>query len=93
MRSVRGAIVPHAPVLLPEVSTLPAEETEDLRAAVASLELETPTVVVISPHGSRSGVYRTAGGSLNGFGMPDVGVERATDDRLCETLAGAWGRP
>lgn len=90
---MRGAIVPHAPVLLPEVSTLPAEETEDLCAAVASLEFETPSVVVISPHGSTSGVHRTVGGSLNGFGMPHVDVERATDARLCESLAGSWGRP
>jgi hypothetical protein len=62
--------------------------------ALAHLELpEVEAVVVLSPHGTASGVYGAVNGSLQAFGIPEPASAAPTDDRLVEELASRWGRP
>ena len=66
--------MPHAPVLLPPVS---GEENASpigaVRAAIAGLEFgEIEAIVLLSPHGSRTGVYRSTAGSLADFGLRGI---------------------
>lgn len=90
----RGAIVPHAPLLLEHVAPGSSRAVAGLRAAVAALDLEgLETIVLLSPHGAESGVYARASGSLDGFGVPGIEACRETDASLLESLSGRWGRP
>jgi hypothetical protein len=90
--SRRGAIVPHAPVLLPEVSPSHAAVTEPIRAALGSLSFDAvDMIVLVTPHGPATGVYREVKGSLDGFGVAGVSLECATDAAFRDQLAGAWG--
>lgn len=50
-------------------------------------------VVVLSPHGSATGVYRGVAGSLDGFGVTGIEVKRETDPAFVDALAAAWGAP
>jgi len=92
---VSGAVLPHAPVLLPEISgERAARVTHTLRVAARSIEFDDADVVVLlSPHGPASGVYGKVRGSLEAFGLPGVATDRATDPALLSRLARAWGRP
>ena len=69
---MRGALVPHAPLLLPEVTT----KTDDLRDIWDGLSRiqvpENALIVVLTPHGSATGVYAANEGSLMGFGLPEI---------------------
>lgn len=88
--ALAGAIVPHAPLL----TLASADEGVDrARAAVGALELGPGTVVVLSPHGSATGVYARAAGSLREFGIPGGDVKRGVDRGLARDLASSWGRP
>jgi hypothetical protein len=90
-----GAIVPHAPLLLPQL-TGPETAAAGTRvtAAIEALELgDADVVVVVSPHGRASGVYGEVRGTLDAFGTPGIEVRRATDGDLGAALAGGWGRP
>ncbi|MGH2699336.1 MAG: hypothetical protein ACRDJL_09085, partial [Actinomycetota bacterium] len=90
---VCGAVVPHAPVLLEAIQPS-LEEGRRVHAAVEGLDLSgADTVVVVSPHGARAGVYGRARGSLAGFGIEGVKVRRASDLETARGLADAWGRP
>ena len=90
---VRGAIVPHAPVLLAEVQPH-LDEGRWLREATAELHLsDASAVVLVSPHGARAGVYRRPQGTLAGFGVPSIAATAPCDDRLAARLADTWGRP
>ena len=84
-----GAIVPHAPLLLPQLeSPEVADAAARIRNALGSLRLtEADVVVVASPHGSSTGVYRSATGSLARLGRPDIGFD--DDDRREPGEAGA----
>lgn len=87
----RGAIVPHAPVLLEAVQPS-LDEGRRLRKAVDELDVSNAeVVVVVSSHGPAAGVYERAEGSLRGFGI-GIGMARATDAELVRSLAEAWGR-
>lgn len=91
---LRGAVVPHAPVLLDGLSAERREETASVRAALASLDLGTPDhIVVLSPHGRRAGVYAQPSGSLDGFGIRGVSVAAPTEPVAVDYLARSWGRP
>lgn len=92
---VAGAIVPHAPVLLPAVSGDPnAGRTAEVRAAIAGLEFEDiDAIVLLSPHGQETGVYRTTAGSLEAFGLPGIRATHPTDDETVERLSSTWRRP
>ena len=90
----RAAVVPHAPLLLPEVSPASAPATESIRAAVGSLDFSSADVVVLlSPHGRASGVYRSVGGSLRDFGVGHVTGRWRTDEDFVRELADRWQRP
>ena len=92
---VSGAIVPHAPVLLPPVSgDENAALTARVRTAISELDLgDVEAIVLLSPHGSRTGVYRSTAGSLAGFGMPGIRATHPTVDGIVSDLSSAWGRP
>ncbi|HEX2195821.1 MAG TPA: hypothetical protein VHJ76_02750 [Actinomycetota bacterium] len=90
-----GAVVPHAPLLLPEVAGKKnASATAPVAEAVASLDLGDPDVTLIaSPHGSTTGVYARVEGNLDAFGPRGVDVSAPTDAELAAALAREWGRP
>ncbi len=77
--------MPHAPLLLREVA---GNRVPAIADAVRSLQLGDPdVVVVISPHGDRSGVYRRATGCLDAFGPRGITVDAPTDESVVEKLA------
>jgi aromatic ring-opening dioxygenase LigB subunit len=90
-----GAVVPHAPLLLPELtSDEVAASALRIRTTCAELHFEgADAVVVLSPHAATSCVYRAARGSLDGFGVTGIGVDVPTEGTLAETLAEAWDEP
>lgn len=79
---VAGATVPHAPLLLPGLTSPEVDEASSrVRAAVASIDLGNPDLVILlTPHGGSLsvqdgmgyGFYREGGGSLADFGFPSV---------------------
>lgn len=95
LQLVRGALVPHAPLLLPQVTgpeTASAGTT--IREALSEIDPGAADVVVIlSPHGRETGVYESPRGSLDEFGYNNVGVELNKNPELNASLAEAWGRP
>jgi aromatic ring-opening dioxygenase LigB subunit len=90
-----GAVLPHAPLLLPELSSDEvAASAVRIRTACADIHFEgADAVVVLSPHAATSCVYRAARGSLVGFGVAGVGVDAPTDEALAGALAEAWDEP
>ena len=62
--------MPHAPLLLPEVTT----KTDDLRDIWDGLRRvpvpEEGLVILLTPHAPSTGIYRVTEGSLGGFGLP-----------------------
>lgn len=87
--------MPHAPVLLPPVSGEEnASRIEAVRAAIAGLEFgEIEAIVLLSPHGSRTGVYRSTAGSLADFGLRGIRATHPTVDGIVSDLSSAWDRP
>ncbi|MDP9066808.1 MAG: hypothetical protein M3N53_00480 [Actinomycetota bacterium] len=90
-----GAILPHAPLLLEDVAGgAVAGGVEDVRGAARAVASELAgTVVVISPHATRSGVYISRSGDLAGFGVRGASVTPEVDDELARSIARRWGRP
>lgn len=90
---ISGAVLPHAPLLLEPLSS---EETRRagaaVRSAAGSLDLgDVDLVVLVSPHGPRTGVYPAAAGSLDDLGVRGVEARRTTDVDALRALARAWG--
>ena len=85
-------MVPHAPLLLPEVARANAAATSIVRAAVGTLVFEGP-VVIASPHGRRAGVYKRVSGDLDAFGPHDVSASAPPDEDFARDLAEAWRMP
>ncbi|MDQ3982440.1 MAG: hypothetical protein M3271_07145, partial [Actinomycetota bacterium] len=84
--------MPHAPLLLPEVGA--PDGTAAVTEAIRSLELgRADVLVIVSPHGSSTGVHARTKGNLDAFGPRGIDVERPTDTAFARALAGAWGRP
>jgi aromatic ring-opening dioxygenase LigB subunit len=62
-----------------------------IRKAVLDLELEEDaTVVLISPHGTDARVCRSADGTLDALGVPDITVTAPVDTELVSRLADEW---
>lgn len=62
--------------------------------AMSELDLAgAETIVIASPHGTGTGVYRMPGGNLDAFGPRGIDVSAETDAEAAETLAARWGRP
>ncbi len=90
---VRGAIVPHAPVLIESIQPH-LDAGRWLRKAIAGLDLEgVETVVVVSPHGRNAGVYAEPNGSLDGFGLSGITTSERSDADFARALSEAWRRP
>ena len=90
--SAAGAVVPHAPVLLPEVNPAAVKAARPYLAAIGSLDWgPAQVVVVVSPHGARTGVYERVAGSLDDFGVRDMGGEWPTATEELAGLARSWG--
>ena len=72
---MNGALVPHAPLLLEEIS--PGDESvRAIRVAIAGIAVSADAiVVVVTPHGDGSFVYARPSGSLAGFGIDGVAVD------------------
>lgn len=86
-----GALVPHAPVLLPQVNGAGGAA---IRTAAAALDLSEPEVLIfVSPHGAGDRVYARAEGDLSGFGVSGVEVRTEVDAPLAQRLAQRWDRP
>lgn len=67
-----GALVPHAPLLLPEVASHP-DELRDIWDAFNRLRIpDDGPLIVLTPHADATGVYARNEGSLAGFGVPGV---------------------
>lgn len=88
LRIVAGAIVPHAPLLLPELAGPEvATAAETVGAAIRSISFEgAEAIVLLTPHASEPGVYRTKKGDLAGFGIPDIEVSVKSHARLAKSL-------
>ena len=90
---VRGAMVPHAPLLIESIQPN-LDAGRWLRSAIAGLDLEgVETVILVSPHGKNPGVYAGPNGSLTGFGISVPASKRRGDADLGRALAEAWRRP
>lgn len=87
-----GAIVPHAPLLLPGVNAT-FSSSELLRSLSHVRERRADVVILISPHGTRSGVYARATGSLDPMGIPGHRAEAPLEPELVGELAFEWGEP
>lgn len=74
---VAGGILPHAPLLLPELSSPEVTDSaRRIRSAVDRIEPhDIDALVVVSPHGERTGVYRSCTGSLAPFGVEGIEVD------------------
>jgi len=87
----RGAVVPHAPVLLEAIQPS-LDEGRRLRKAISELDFsEAEAVVIVSAHGDRAGIYGRVEGSLRGFGIEGLEVERESHAELASAAADAWG--
>ncbi|MGH2788809.1 MAG: hypothetical protein ACRDJV_13050 [Actinomycetota bacterium] len=87
-----GAILPHAPLLVPGVAGDALEpELHPIRSAARAIDFDgVDAIVVLSPHGEASGVYAQSKADLCAFGVPDSAIEWRTDDDLVRRLAAAW---
>lgn len=92
--TLRGAVVPHAPVLLPQLASPETEATSKrVQAACAELPWDgVDVVVIVSSHGSTSGVYAGARTSLDDLGVSDIEVSWTLDEDASAELARKWGR-
>lgn len=95
LQLTKGALVPHAPLLLPELAsdeTLAASSA--ISKAVRAIGFETfDLIIMVSPHGRRSGVYRDLKGSLAGFGYPRIEFEGSSNQAVAARLADGWDQP
>ncbi len=92
---VGGAIAPHAPLLLEEVSG-PEVSGACSGTIAATAAVDVPpcdALVLLSPHGRATGVYEAARGSLAHLGVPGVVCERPTASDLVGSLARGWRQP
>ena len=86
-----GALVPHAPLLLEEVS--PGDQSaQEIRVAIAGIGVSPEAaVVVVTPHGDGSFVYARPSGSLAGFGIGGVGVDQRMAEHELFDVFQEWG--
>lgn len=89
-----GAIVPHAPLLAIGANSdgIPAARQAIAAALGAIRSISCDLVIVISPHGPTGRVYRAPGGSLSGFGVPDLSATTSGSGSQA-ALAAEWGVP
>lgn len=83
-----GFIVPHAPVLLPQL-----RGGDPVSSDIPKPDEDSPLCVVLSPHGDQTGVYRRVRGDLTGFGVGQSVVQRKTDRVFGKELSRRWSEP
>jgi hypothetical protein len=90
-----GAIVPHAPLLVPGIAGSVAEVAlERIRVATRALaDAVGPLTALVSPHAATSGVYIETRGDLSAFGVTRADARYQLHMDLAEALADRWGRP
>jgi aromatic ring-opening dioxygenase LigB subunit len=91
-----GAIVPHAPLFAIDLSDRhPLRVPLDrVSATLDQLSFAScDAVVLVSPHGTATGIYRAVRGSLSGFGRDGTEVEAIVDAPLAGEISTAWGHP
>jgi aromatic ring-opening dioxygenase LigB subunit len=87
-----GVIVPHAPILAPALeSPEVADAARRIYKEIEALDLP-ETVIVVSPHAPRTGVYAQLAGNLDEFGAPGIHAEAADANGLAAKLARLWKR-
>lgn len=95
-----GAVVPHAPLLLldggdrdalPVARSVIREALTDVANGIRSAGAE--LCVIVSPHGTATGVHEGCSGSLRGFGLTGMEVRVPSDSETARALAEAWGFP
>jgi hypothetical protein len=91
---VRGAIVPHAPLLTRPVTREGAAEIARVLDAVGEVRFDDVDVLcVLSSHGDATGVYARGHASLRGLGLEGPGFEIEMATAAAEQLGRAWGEP
>lgn len=84
---MRGALVPHAPLLVSKV-TAQTEVVRDVLEGIARIEVPPgATLVVVSPYADETFIYAAAEGSLASFGVSDVAARFATGAGVRARLA------
>ena len=88
LRIVAGAIVPHAPLLLPEIAGPEvAAAAETIGDAVRSISFEgADAILLLTPHSPAPGVLRAKKGDLSAFGVPGIEVSVKSHARLARSL-------
>lgn len=76
-------------MLLPELAGPEvADAAATIRTAVRSIDLaEADAIVLLTPHGDGTGVYREIAGDLTGFGVRGIDAEAETDESLVQEIA------
>jgi hypothetical protein len=89
----KGAIVPHAPVLVVETSDSGVIEARGrITKSMRAMEWRNlDAIVIVSPHGTRQGIYRLPSGTLERFGMSGISVTGRTHHDVAARLAELWG--
>lgn len=91
---VGGAIVPHAPLLLPEISgPTVSSKVAEVVAGLRAITLDATAIVLASPHGPERGIYAGRRGDLDDFGRAGVSVETTSADDLAGELGRTWHAP
>jgi aromatic ring-opening dioxygenase LigB subunit len=92
--TLSGAIVPHAPVLLPQLASRETRAASDrLQVALARIDWDADVVVLVSPHGEGIGVYAHARASLDGLGVRGIEVCWSQEEAAADDVARRWGTP
>lgn len=94
--SLNGLILPHAPLLLPEVGASAREgAAARVRAGcvTAGRAMSGPRLLVASPHALRTGVYVSPYGDLAGFGPRAPAALCPLEVDISEEIARRWGKP
>ncbi|MCR5526373.1 MAG: AmmeMemoRadiSam system protein A [Lachnospiraceae bacterium] len=97
MPIVGGVMVPHPPLIIPEVGKGKEKIIEKTarayeKAADFVAELKPETIVIISPHSVMYADYlhispgKEAAGDLSNFGAPEVRISREYDDELSKRM-------
>jgi hypothetical protein len=87
-----GAVVPHAPLLVPEVN--PASRDRDVVRSLEHVRARAADVIfLISPHGERTGAYTRAVGDLRPMSIPGPRAQLQVDPELTGAFGFEWGEP
>lgn len=74
-------------MLLPELeSPEVAGGASAIRKAIASLALDVDAIVILTPHGTKAGVYREVVGDLSAFGIHGIEAKTDTDPEVVDAL-------